>query len=117
LPQAQVVLDVGDAGHPLGNVLGPPPRLAAVHRARERHLAAADADLDVGGVDVRVVGQPVADVLLDALVGAPVALGPAAAVVDLTAAPLGLLVAEPGRDLVRGAVPHATPSTCWPPCP
>jgi hypothetical protein len=99
---AQVVLDVGHAGHALREVLGAAARGAAVDRAAQRDLAAADADLDLRGVDVGVVVEPVADVLLDPLVRALVPLGPAAAVVLLPAL-LGVAVAGPRRGLVRGA--------------
>ena len=67
-PVAQVVLHVRHAADRLGDVLGPPPGVAPVDRAGQRHLAALDPDLDVRGVDVPVVRQPVADLLADPLV-------------------------------------------------
>src|SRR4051794_6355521 len=103
---AQIVLHVGDAGDLLGDVLGTPARVAARDPAAQGDLAGAHRHDDVRGVDEAVVIEPVVDVLLDARVRPLVALGPAAAMI-LLPPPLGVAVAEPRRDLVRGALEQA----------
>src|SRR5690606_27927440 len=75
---AQLVLHVRDAGHVLDALLRHALLLSGVHRAGEDHLAVADLHLDVRSVDVGVLHQRLVDVLLDARVAAPVALGAAA---------------------------------------
>src|SRR5690606_29090067 len=102
----QIVLDMGDARHVLGDILGPPLVVAAVDLAGEGHLVRLDAHLDARCIERGVVAQPVAHILLDALVRAGVALRAVTAVLVLSPAPLGLLVAEPGRDLVTRLVPE-----------
>src|SRR5205814_1557812 len=69
----------------------------AVDGTAERHVAAGDLDLDPRRVERRVLGQPVADVLADALVRPDIALGAAAA--ETALAPLGLVLLSP--DIVR----------------
>jgi len=98
-----VVLHVAHAGDALGDVLGPAPGVAVVDRTAQRHLAVVDIDVDLRGIDVGVIRQPVVDVLLDALVGAPVAFRAAAAIVLLPTL-LRTAIAEPRRDLVGGAL-------------
>jgi hypothetical protein len=99
------VLDARDV---LDAVLGMTLVPAAVHRPGQRHLAVADHHLDLRGVDMRVVGQAVADILADALVGTGIADrtaatvladGGAAALLAVAAAPA---LAEPA--VARGAV-------------
>src|SRR5690606_17909628 len=102
----QIVLDMGDARHVLGDILGPPLVVAAVDLAGEGHLVRLDVHLDARCIERGVVAQPVAHILLDALVRAGVALRAVTAVLVLSPAPLGLLVAEPGRDLVTRLVPE-----------
>src|SRR3954451_21148897 len=105
-----------DAADALSDVLGPPSRLAAVHGARQRHLASRDVHLDLGGVHVGIVGQAVAHVLADALVGARVALRPAPAMVlralvalqgVLLAAARRVVAPDPAGDLVARASEEA----------
>ena len=69
---AEVVVDVRDAARRPGEVLGETARTAVRHPASQRDLAVFDRDIDVRGVDVRILGQPVAQVLEDARVRAPV---------------------------------------------
>ena len=82
---AQAVVDLADAGEILEGVLGDPLLAPAVDGAFEGDLAVLDPHLDVGGVDVAVAGQQVADVLADAVVRALIALRAAAAVRALLA--------------------------------
>src|SRR5687768_7456506 len=96
------------ARDPLRDVFGPPPDGAAVHRPAQGDLAVGHADLDVGGVHVGVVGEAVVDVLPDALI--PTLVGPRTAPpVVHPPASLGLLVTEPGGDLVTRALEEAAP--------
>src|SRR5690349_395574 len=71
---AQLVVHLTDAEHALDEVLGAMLGGAIGHGAAQHHVAAGDLDLDLAGVDARVRRQPLADVLLDARVVAPVSL-------------------------------------------
>ena len=79
----------------------------------ERDLAADDRDLDLARIHVRIVRQAVVHVLADPFVRTLVALGAAPAMVlgvphvVLTAA-VGILVAEPGPDLVARPLEEAS---------
>jgi len=100
---AQVVLHVLHARQRIDQVLGAALLLAARNRAVERDLAARHADLDRARVDPPVLGQLVAGILADALVGAGVA-GRAVPAMVLFAPPGRVLVAEPAGDLVARAL-------------
>src|SRR5947207_1554961 len=70
---AQQVVNVADAGHTLGDVLGDALLTALAHAALERDLAVVDAHVDVGGVHVTVLCEAIANVLTNALVRSLVA--------------------------------------------
>jgi hypothetical protein len=53
-PQAD--LYVADARYLLGKVFSPPPGLAVVDAAAERHFATLNRNLDVGGVNIPIAG-------------------------------------------------------------
>src|SRR5215207_149209 len=117
LTDAEVVLHVSDAAHALGDVFRPPLNLPAVHRAGQGDLTVRDSHLDLGGVNPRIVGQAIADVLADTLIRTDIAFRSAPAMVlgALVALPGILLTparrligAEPRRDLVRATIPEAT---------
>src|ERR671917_1525172 len=93
LADAQVVLHVGHPGDALGDVLGPALLGAGPDRAGERRLPVLHRDLDLGRVDHGVVGEPLVDVLADALVGTLVASGTPA-----------LMLAAPHLAAARGGV-------------
>jgi hypothetical protein len=106
----EIVLDMRDAGNGFGKVLGVAFLEAAAHRARRRDLAVRDGDLDLGRVDMRIIGQSVVHVLADALVRTLVALRPASAMLAalvLAPPPRRIVVAEPRSDLVAGALEEA----------
>src|SRR5829696_1877549 len=109
LTDAQVVLHVRDAAHALGDVFRPPLSLAAVHRAGQGDLTVRDSHLDLGGVNPRIVGQAIAEVLADTLIRTGIAfrsapatvLGALVALPRILLTPAGRLIgAEPRRDLV-----------------
>ena len=77
---ADEVVHVLDAGHPLDNVGGPAFGVARPQRAGERDFTVADADVDLGCVDVLVLGQALADVFANALVRALIAARSAATI-------------------------------------
>src|SRR3954471_19747978 len=64
----QLIVDVFDAGDRLEGVLGHALGLSAFDGAGQCYLALLDLHLDVLGIELAVLGQPLADVLLDALV-------------------------------------------------
>src|SRR5919201_940905 len=74
-----------NTGDTLRDVLGDPLFTPVPHAALERDLAVGDPHVDVGGVDVTVRREAIADVLADALVGALVAARAAARVRALRA--------------------------------
>ena len=111
---------MSDAAGTLGDILGTPPRLAALYGARERHFAVGDAHLDVGRVDIGIVGQTIAHVFADALVRAGVAFWPSAAMVlrprialpgILATTARGVVRTEPGGDFVAHALEKAAFAT------
>ena len=53
---AQLVVDIPDAGDGLQDVLGESLRLPALDGPREGHFAVLDADLNAGGVEHAVMG-------------------------------------------------------------
>src|SRR4029079_9976627 len=77
---AQIVLHVLHAGDAFREVFGMALGEALVHRSRQGDLAIVDRSLDFGSIDVRVVGEAVADILADAIVRARVVLRTASAV-------------------------------------
>ena len=68
-------MDVPDAGNGFHDILGHAFGCAVLDRAGEGHLAILDLNFDLRGVDVRVVGQALIDVLANALVGAAPVFG------------------------------------------
>src|SRR4051794_27247609 len=88
---------MGHPEHRVGDVLGAPAGEAAIDHARQRHLAPGDRDIDIGRIDVVVLGQALVDVLADALVGARVVARAAAAVAHVGGA----------RAIAEGDVPRA----------
>ena len=88
--------------------------LAALDLACQRHLAAGDLDLNVGGIEPAIIRQAVVHILADPLIRAGVALGAPASVLILLAAPTGVIIAEPGRDFVGRLVPHAASALLLP---
>ena len=103
---------MGDARDGFGEVFRVALLEAAVDRAGERHLAVLHPHLDLGGVDMRILGEAVVHVLQDAGIGALIAARAAAAMLAglahvPVAAALGVLVAEPGPDLVAGPLEEA----------
>src|SRR6266542_1262597 len=77
---AQLVVDLAHPGDGVDDVLGQALVGPAADRALERDLAVHHAYLDLAGVEIAVLGEPLADVLADPLVGALVALRSAARV-------------------------------------
>ncbi len=77
---AQLVVDVLDAGYGVEDVLGEPLRLPALDSSRKGYLAILDAHLDTRGVKHAVMSQMLADILLDPGVAALIALWTTAAV-------------------------------------
>src|SRR5690606_33255877 len=69
---ADAVLDMAHAAARVRQVLGAVLHPALLDVAFQGHRAVADADLDVAGVDVRILGQALAQVLVDAGIGAGV---------------------------------------------
>src|SRR5713226_3252499 len=62
-------MDVLDARYGFGHVLRHPFFVATLHNADERHFAAFHLDFDLLRVDVGVLGQALAHILANALVG------------------------------------------------
>jgi len=77
---AQLVVDVLDAGYRVEDVLGEPLRLPTLDSSGEGYLAILDAHLDTRGVKHAVMSQMLADILLDPGVAALIALWTTAAV-------------------------------------
>src|SRR5829696_4517765 len=61
LLDTQVVLDVGDAGHAFRQVLSVALLEAGAHGPGERHLPVLHGDVDLRGIDVRIVREAVID--------------------------------------------------------
>src|SRR5262245_66427813 len=74
LADAELVVHIGDPGHGLGEILGHALGLAAGDRPGERDLPVRDLDLDLAGVDLTMLGEPLAEILFDTLIGSLVAL-------------------------------------------
>src|SRR4029079_11950762 len=102
----ELVHDVADATAVLRDVLGKALGLPVWDRPGERHHALDDHHLDLGGIELIVVHELIADVLADALIRAPIALRAAAGIASArSAAPLTALA----RTLAPRALPLATP--------
>lgn len=84
---AQIVLDVSHSRNGVGAVFGPPLGQTAINRARERHFAIGDLHLDLGRVKFGVVGEPIVDVVANAIIGPCVVLGPTAGMLAPLLAP------------------------------
>src|SRR5882672_10423328 len=87
------------------------PRAAAVDGARQRDLAVLDHDLDLDRIEMGIVGQHIAHMLADPVVGARVALGPDSAIRAAVRPQPGARPA-PGLFLLRsipGTIPAAPP--------
>src|SRR5690606_14833218 len=69
---AHAVLDMAHPAARVRQVLGAVLHPALLDRAFQGDRAVADADLDIAGVDVRILGQALAQVLVDAGIGAGV---------------------------------------------
>src|SRR5690606_2767882 len=64
-PHADVVLHVAHTTATVGKVFGAVLHPAVLDGALQRDLPTADPHLDVTGIDVRVMGQPLAQVFVD----------------------------------------------------
>jgi hypothetical protein len=71
---AQLVVDVPDPGDAVKNVLCQALRLPALDAPGEGHFAVLDVDVNACGVKHAVIGQVLADVLLDPGIAALIAL-------------------------------------------
>src|SRR5215831_6691118 len=107
---AQPVVHLGDTGNGLDAVLGEPLHAPLHDRSLERHLAVLDAHLHLGRVDLRVRGEAIADLFLDALIGAPVVLRTEARVVAALSPEASLAA----RVAVTAAVAAAAPEAAGP---
>src|SRR5512140_188839 len=87
---ADIVLHLLHAGDLLDAVLGEPLHAAIFDGARQHDLAILDRHLDVGGVDVIVVGERLVHALADPLVGSLPVLGALAAVTAHAHAAVGV---------------------------
>src|SRR5688572_13179170 len=76
---AQGVVHLTHARHVFGDVLSMPLVMAIADEAGQRHLAVPYRDLDVAGIEVRIIGESIADVFADPLIRPLVALRSAAA--------------------------------------
>jgi len=94
---AQVVVHFAHAGEVLDQLLGAALVPAVVHGSAERDLAFIHLDLDVAGIHIRGLGQPVAHVLADPVVRSAVALRAPAGEVALAPA------FRPGAAAVRAS--------------
>jgi hypothetical protein len=77
---AQLVVDVPDAGDRVENVLGQALRLPALDSPCEGHFTVLNPDLNPRGIQHAVMGQMLANILLDSGVAALIALWAAATV-------------------------------------
>ena len=105
LVHPNVVLHMLHAGHRLRNLLGKSPFVAAVCGTRKRDLLIANPHLDLRGIDERIVREPVADILADAVVGSCLILRAAASPLIHFTPPLRFIITEPGRHLIACLVP------------
>src|SRR5687767_225628 len=69
---AQAVDDIANARQALDQILGVAFFIACFHAARQHDLAIGDGDVDVAGVDVRIVRETLTHIFFDALVGTPI---------------------------------------------
>src|SRR5207247_5376244 len=99
LRDPDLVVHFLDAPDAVRDVFGRALRPAIVHRAGERHLAVLHADLDIARVDVAVLGQPLAEILANSVVGALVVARPAPRVL-----PTPVCAAEATGAVAAGAV-------------
>ena len=76
----QLIVDVSDPGDRIENILRQALRLPALDSPGEGHFPVLDSDLDSGGVEHAVMGQVLANVLLDPGIAALIPLWPAATV-------------------------------------
>src|SRR5215213_7192466 len=73
-PNAQLVVDVPDAGDRVEDVLGQALRLPALDSPCEGHFTVLNPDLNPRGIQHAVMGQMLANILLDSGVAALIAL-------------------------------------------
>ena len=111
LSHAQIVLHMTYPGNILGDIFGQPFGIAAVHMTIQRDFAILHGDIDVGCVDDRIIGQPIAHILADALIGPRVAARTASAMHHIAAGILGtaltgFFVTKPGGNLIAGPIPQ-----------
>src|SRR5215831_8801536 len=76
--RAQLVVNVPDSRYGFGDVFGYVLLLPALDGPGEIHFAALHLDFNLPGIDMRVLREPLADVLADALIGSLVPFGSAA---------------------------------------
>jgi hypothetical protein len=85
LLDAQVVVDILEAGDTIKRILDLALGLAAINGAAQGHLAVLHLDINIAGVNCAMVGQALANIFLDPVIGALVAFGTAPAVGALLA--------------------------------
>ncbi len=91
------VSHVTHAEYAFGNILGQALGMTVIDFSSERHLSCDDLDLDVAGINVRMLRQAFIDVFLDPVIGAlpvtwttsykPAALAPVLAFIPSRALP------------------------------
>src|SRR5947208_5293333 len=91
----ETILDVLDAGHIFDNVLSHSLITAAVHKACESDLAVLNLDVNIRCIEIAVIGQPIVDVLSDAVVRTSVIFWPAAAMTLRPIVTVTIFAAEP----------------------
>ena len=69
LLDSDLVVNVLHAGDIFGDVFGDAFGVAVIDRAGESHFAGLHLDVDFRGVDLRMFGETLVDVLADALIG------------------------------------------------
>jgi hypothetical protein len=74
----KLVVNLAHAGNVLGDILGQSLGLAAIHVAAQGDLSIAYANLNLGGVDVGILGETFAKVFIDAIIRAAITFWPAA---------------------------------------
>jgi hypothetical protein len=63
-----LIANIADAGYVLGDILSHPLLMTRSDRAAQNHFAALDDHLDLGGIYVRMICQPLIDIFLNSLV-------------------------------------------------
>src|SRR5215218_9330345 len=109
----QIVLDVRHARRQLRQILGAALEAAARDGAVEHDLAILHGNLDVRGIDEGILGQALAHVLMNALVGPLVPLGAPASVQACGGAslvPAGAYIGIVRIAVAEGAVAGAMPA-------